>query len=91
MNQLKRIQRAVDWKAMGWTPYQPDNLPFEGQTVEVCLSNKRVLVAVYDPKWEHGFHVNNEAVPNRPTMWRPIPAYRAKADKTYVRPVEFVV
>jgi len=67
-----RLQRAYEWKAWGWQPYQSDSVPIVGQAVDVRLPNNQLRIAVYDPKWENGFCTvdKTEALPVKPLMWR---------------------
>lgn len=47
--------------------------PALDEIVDVVLSNRRVVMAVYNPKWENAFQVcgTQEALTMKPLAWRP--------------------
>jgi hypothetical protein len=49
-----------------------DEKPAVGQIVEVVFGIKRIVLAVYDPKWEHSFcnTRQTESLSSMPILWR---------------------
>jgi len=68
MNQ--RLNKVIDWAR--WHEMFDRERPVMNEIVKLLMLDKKVMLAVYNPKWEHGFRVygKNESVPSKPIAWR---------------------
>lgn len=64
MNQQTRWDR--------WHEMFDRERPIINEVVKLLMINKKIIVAVYNPRWENGFRVygKNESVPSKPIAWR---------------------
>lgn len=70
MSSARRFVGSLAWNR--WHNMFDRERPDDNEIVDVVLSNSKVKMVVYNPKWENGFRIygRNEALNEKPLAWR---------------------